>query len=197
MQVDFLIKEPQVKKHQIVGFHLLSAMALFLVGLTHTYAMHLTFTVFSMSIIGIALFKSKWYLNLRLNTVFRLGELIFLLYFLFIYWQTRGVSWIVILICWLCVLIGLLTLFEQRMHSLLRISLDERGITVHKFIFKKHISWKQLASVNVHHNTLTLIYKDQHMKQWVYDNTLAHADEVIAYATAQIEKNTEAITNDW
>jgi hypothetical protein len=107
------------------------------------------------------------------------------------------VSWIVILICWLCVLIGLLTLFEQRMHSLLRISLGERGITVHKFIFKKHISWKQLASVNVHHNTLTLIYKDQHMKQWVYDNTLAHADEVIAYAAAQIEKNTEAITNDW
>ena len=86
MQVDFLIKEPQVKKHQIVGFHLLSAMALFLVGLTHTYAMHLTFTVFSMSIIGIALFKSKWYLNLRLNTVFRLGELISLLYFLFIYY---------------------------------------------------------------------------------------------------------------
>jgi hypothetical protein len=26
---------------------------------------------------------------------------------------------------------------------------------------------------------------------------LAHADEVIAYAAAQIEKNTEAITNDW
>ena len=70
-------------------------------------------------------------------------------------------------------------------------------IIVHKFIVKKHISWKQLASVNVQHNTLTLVYKDQHMKQWVYDNANAQAEEVLAYAAAQIEKNTLAITNDW
>jgi hypothetical protein len=54
-----------------------------------------------------------------------------------------------------------------------------------------------LASVNVQHNTLTLVFKDQHMKQWVYDNANAQAEEVLAYAAAQIEKNTLAITNDW
>ena len=49
----------------------------------------------------------------------------------------------------------------------------------------------------MHHNTLTLIFKDQHLKQWVYDNTITQAEEVITYAAAQIEKNTEAITKDW
>jgi hypothetical protein len=105
--------------------------------------------------------------------------------------------WLAILVAWLCLLLILLTMFEQRMHSPLRISLEEKGIIVHKFLVKKHISWKQLASVNVQHNTLTLVYKDQHMKQWVYDNAIAEADEVLAYAAAQIEKNTVAITNDW
>ena len=197
MQVDFFIKEPQVKKHQIVGFHILCAMALFLVGLTHTYAMHLTFTIFALGIIGIALLKSAWYLNLLVNTIFRIGELLFLFFFFIVCMQSKGMPWLAMLIAWLCLLLVLLTLFEQRMHSPLRISLGEKGIVIHRFLFKKHISWKLLASVNVHHNTLTLIFKDQHLKQWVYDNTITQAEEVITYAAAQIEKNTEAITNDW
>ena len=197
MQVDFFIKEPQVKKHQIVGLHILCAMALFLVGLTHTYAMHLTFTIFALGIIGIALLKSAWYLNLLVNTIFRIGELLFLFFFLIVCMQSKGMPWLAMLIAWLCLLLVLLTLFEQRMHSPLRISLGEKGIVIHRFLFKKHISWKLLASINVHHNTLTLIFKDQHLKQWVYDNTITQAEEVITYAAAQIEKNTEAITNDW
>jgi len=197
MQVDFFIKEPQVKKHQIVGFHLLCAIALFLVGLTHTYALHLTYTIFALGIIGIALFKSVWYLNRLTNTIFRVAEFLCLFFFLIICIQFKGMPWLAILVAWLCLLLILLTMFEQRMHSPLRISLEEKGIIVHKFLVEKHISWKQLASVNVQHNTLTLVYKDQHMKQWVYDNAIAEAEEVLAYAAAQIEKNNVAITNDW
>ncbi|MBA3829406.1 MAG: hypothetical protein H0X33_10760 [Taibaiella sp.] len=200
MIFDLTLAEEKVKPHQVTALHLL--VAFIFLGTGALFWLYPVLKVWgeSLLVIGavlllIVFLKNKWLLSGKVNTTFRIGELIIIATLIFFaawkHWRVPTAMFSVL---------GAALLFAlawERSSTHLQIHVAKEGIQLPITARKRTIDWWEVEKVILKFGTLTIDCVDKRLYQWNVQMTAFDQKQFDAFCDARIEENITKRRQEW
>jgi hypothetical protein len=218
MVFDLPVMEERVKPHQITALHILVALALcicgalfFFMSLLFAYTLYkdvsepvlrqVKWEGVAIIFAGILLFaiiitKHKWLLQPKINTRFRIVELVIMLA-LAGYSVANHLTASAVTFGILSATLVFAVLWETKGKNPLAVRIDDEGIKPPAGLKRRFIEWHEIETVLLRYGTLSVNCVDNHLLQWNISNTDVDGEILEAFCNTRIEENKSKRVNDW